>query len=230
MSHRLVVLISGSGTNLQAILDAVRDGELDAEVALVLSNRPGVAGLARAEAAGVPTRVINHRDYADREQFDQAMIEVIDPCQPDTLVLAGFMRILTPTFVRHYQGRLLNIHPSLLPRYPGLDTHQRALDAGDHEHGCSIHFVTDQLDGGPVIARAIVPIEPNDSAESLSNRVQTREHALYPLVLRWRAENRVHLHPEGVVLDGQRLPETGYTLPWQSVGGQPAAPAGTGSR
>lgn len=230
MSHRLVVLISGSGTNLQAILDAIRDGELDAEVALVLSNRPGVAGLARAQAAGVPTRVINHSDYADREQFDQAMIAAIDRCRPDTVVLAGFMRILTPTFVQHYQGRLLNIHPSLLPRYPGLHTHQRALEAGDHEHGCSIHFVTEQLDGGPVIARAIVPVEPNDSAETLSNRVQTREHALYPLVLRWRAEDRVHLHPEGVVLDGQRLPETGFTLPWQDADGQPDAPVGAGSR
>lgn len=230
MKHRLVVLISGSGTNLQAILDAIRDGELDAEVALVLSNRPGVAGLARADAAGVPTCVINHRDYADREQFDQAMIEAIDPCQPDTVVLAGFMRILTPAFVRRYQGRLLNIHPSLLPRYPGLNTHQRALEAGDRDHGCSIHFVTDQLDGGPVIARAIVPIEPNDSVESLSNRVQIREHVLYPLVLRWRAEERVHLHPEGVVLDGQRLPETGFTLPWQNAGDQSDAPAGAGAR
>lgn len=230
MSHRLVVLISGSGTNLQAILDAIRNGELDAEVVLVLSNRPGVAGLARADAAGVPTCVINHRDYADREQFDQAMIEAIDRCQPDTVVLAGFMRILTPAFVRHYRGRLLNIHPSLLPRYPGLNTHQRALEAGDRDHGCSIHFVTDQLDGGPVIARAIVPIEPNDSVESLSNRVQTREHVLYPLVLRWRAEERVHLHPEGVVLDGQKLPETGYTLPWQDAGDQSDAPAGAGAR
>lgn len=230
MSHRLVVLVSGSGTNLQAILDAIRNGELDAEVALVLSNRPGVAGLARAEAAGIPTCVINHRDYADRDQFDQAMIAAIDPCQPDTVVLAGFMRILTPAFVQHYQGRLLNIHPSLLPRYPGLNTHQRALEAGDREHGCSIHFVTDQLDGGPVIARAIVPIESNDSAESLSNRVQTREHVLYPLVLRWRAEDRVHLQPEGVVLDGQRLPETGFTLAWQDAAGQPGAPAGAGVR
>lgn len=228
MTHRLVVLISGSGTNLQAIIDAIANGTLAAEITLVLSNRPGVAGLARAAAAGIPTSVVNHRDYPDREQFDQAMIAEIDRSAPDTVALAGFMRILTPAFVRHYYGRLLNIHPSLLPRYPGLDTHQRALAAGDREHGCSIHFVTEELDGGPVIAQAPVPVEANDSVESLSNRVQAREHLLYPLVLAWRAANRVHLHPEGVTLDGQRLSPTGYQLAWQGTGCPADAPA-TGS-
>lgn len=212
MSHRLVVLISGSGTNLQAIIDAIDDGELEAEIGLVLSNRSGAGGLERARRAGIATAVVSHRDFPDRESFDRAMIEHIDAARPDTVVLAGFMRILSPLFVRHYQGRLLNIHPSLLPRYPGLDTHARALANGDREHGCSIHFVTDELDGGPIIARAPIPVLPNDSGESLSNRVRAREHQLYPLVLRWRSEGRLQLTEAGVTLDGQLLKETGYQL------------------
>lgn len=210
MTHRLAVLISGSGTNLQAIIDAIQTNALDAEIGLVLSNRADATGLARAQQAGIPTAVIAHGDFPDRLQFDHAMIEIIDQHQPDTLVLAGFMRILTPTFVRHYAGRLLNIHPSLLPRYPGLHTHQRALDAGDAEHGCSIHFVTEELDGGPVIAQAVVPVRPNDNVDSLSQRVQLSEHLLYPLVLRWRSQGRVSLTDHGVQLDDQRLPPHGY--------------------
>lgn len=212
MSHRLVVLISGSGTNLQAIIDAIGAGELDATLALVLSNRAEADGLERARRADVPTAVIPHRDYPDRESFDRAMIERIDRVRPDTVVLAGFMRILSPPFVRHYHGRLLNIHPSLLPRHRGLDTHARALAAGDREHGCSIHFVTEELDGGPVVARAPVPVRPNDSEESLSKRVQAREHQLYPLVLRWRSEGRLRLEDGTVTLDGKQLGETGYQL------------------
>ena len=138
MTHRLAVLISGTGSNLQAILDAIDAGELPARVSLVLSNKAGAAGLARAERAGVPAQAIDHRGFPDRASFDQAMIEVIDAHGADTVVLAGFMRILSPGFVRHYQGRLINIHPSLLPKYPGLNTHARALEAGDHEHGLSL--------------------------------------------------------------------------------------------
>lgn len=212
MSHRLVVLISGSGTNLQAIMDAIDHGELDAGINLVLSNRVNAGGLERARRAGIPTAVVSHRDFPDRESFDRAMIDEIDAAGADTVVLAGFMRILSPLFVRHYRGRLLNIHPSLLPRYPGLDTHARALAAGDSEHGCSIHFVTDELDGGPIVARAAVPVKPNDSGESLSKRVQAREHELYPLVLRWRSEGRLELTEGGVMLDGKPLEETGYQL------------------
>lgn len=212
MTHRLAVLISGSGTNLQAIMDAQKAGSLDAEITVVFSNRANAAGLERAAQAGIPTASLDHRDYPDREQFDQAMIEVLSPYAPDTVVLAGFMRILSAVFVRHYAGRLINIHPSLLPKYRGLNTHARALEAGDSEHGCSIHFVTEELDGGPVIAQAPISVQTNDTVDSLSKRVQQREHLLYPQVLQWRAQDRLELTDNGVVLDGKPLPTQGYTL------------------
>ncbi|HEX5678428.1 MAG TPA: phosphoribosylglycinamide formyltransferase [Alcanivorax sp.] len=212
MTHRLAVLISGTGSNLQAILDAIDAGELPARVSLVLSNKAGAGGLARAERAGVPAAVIDHRDYADRATFDQAMIERIDAHGADTVVLAGFMRILSPGFVRHYRGRLINIHPSLLPKYPGLNTHARALEAGDQDHGCSLHFVTDELDGGPLIAQARFPVAANDTAETLSKKVQAREHRLYPQVLRWRAQQRLQMTDQGVELDGERLPAQGFQM------------------
>lgn len=212
MSHRLAVLISGSGTNLQAILDAIDSGTLSATVAVVLSNRADAGGLARAKQAGIPTVTLDHRSFDSREAFDQAMIEQLDQHQPDTVVLAGFMRILSAAFVRHYAGRLINIHPSLLPKYRGLHTHARALEAGDSEHGCSIHFVTEELDGGPLIAQAPLAVLANDTEDSLSNRVQQREHLLYPLVLQWRADQRLVLDDNGVVLDGKLLPAQGYQL------------------
>ena len=212
MTHQLAVLISGSGTNLQAIMDAQKAGTLDAEIAVVFSNRANAAGLERAAQAGIPTASLDHRDYPDREQFDQAMIEVLTPYAPDTVVLAGFMRILSAVFVRHYAGRLINIHPSLLPKYRGLNTHARALEAGDSEHGCSIHFVTEELDGGPLIAQAPIAVHANDTVDSLSKRVQQREHLLYPQVLQWRAQARLELTDNGVVLDGKPLPAQGYTL------------------
>ena len=198
MTHQLAVLISGSGTNLQAIMDAQKAGTLDAEIAVVFSNRANAAGLERAAQAGIPTASLDHRDYPDREQFDQAMIEVLTPYAPDTVVLAGFMRILSAVFVRHYAGRLINIHPSLLPKYRGLNTHARALEAGDSEHGCSIHFVTEELDGGPLIAQAPIAVHANDTVDSLSKRVQQREHLLYPQVLQWRAQDRLELTDNGV--------------------------------
>ena len=212
MTHRLAVLISGTGSNLQAILDAIDAGELPARVSLVLSNKAGAAGLARAERAGVPAQAIDHRGFPDRASFDQAMIERIDAHGADTVVLAGFMRILSPGFVHHYQGRLINIHPSLLPKYPGLNTHARALEAGDREHGCSLHFVTDELDGGPLIAQARFPVAANDTAETLSEKVQAREHRLYPQVLRWRAQQRLQMTDQGVELDGERLPPQGFQM------------------
>lgn len=212
MTHQLAVLISGSGTNLQAIMDAQKAGTLDAEIAVVFSNRANAAGLERAAQAGIPTASLDHRDYPDREQFDQAMIEVLTPYAPDTVVLAGFMRILSAVFVRHYAGRLINIHPSLLPKYRGLNTHARALEAGDSEHGCSIHFVTEELDGGPLIAQAPIAVHANDTVDSLSMRVQQREHLLYPQVLQWRAQDRLALTDNGVILDGKPLPAQGYTL------------------
>ncbi|MTT53640.1 phosphoribosylglycinamide formyltransferase [Alcanivorax sp. VBW004] len=212
MTHQLAVLISGSGTNLQAIMDAQKTGTLDAEIAVVFSNRANAAGLERAAQAGIPTASLDHRDYPDREQFDQAMIEVLTPYAPDTVVLAGFMRILSAVFVRHYAGQLINIHPSLLPKYRGLNTHARALEAGDSEHGCSIHFVTEELDGGPLIAQAPIAVHANDTVDSLSKRVQQREHLLYPQVLQWRARDRLELTDNGVLLDGKPLPAQGYAL------------------
>ena len=212
MTHQLAVLISGSGPNLQAIMAAQKAGTLDAEIAVVFSNRANAAGLERAAQAGIPTASLDHRDYPDREQFDQAMIEVLTPYAPDTVVLAGFMRILSAVFVRHYAGRLINIHPSLLPKYRGLNTHARALEAGDSEHGCSIHFVTEELDGGPLIAQAPIAVHANDTVDSLSKRVQQREHLLYPQVLQWRAQDRLELTDNGVVLDGKPLPAQGYAL------------------
>ncbi len=212
MTHQLAVLISGSGTNLQAIMDAQKAGTLDAEIAVVFSNRANAAGLERAAQAGIPTASLDHRDYPNREQFDQAMIEVLTPYAPDTVVLAGFMRILSAVFVRHYAGQLINIHPSLLPKYRGLNTHARALEAGDSEHGCSIHFVTEELDGGPLIAQAPIAVHANDTVDSLSKRVQQREHLLYPQVLQWRAQDRLALTDNGVVLDGKPLPAQGYAL------------------
>ena len=212
MTHQLAVLISGSGTNLQAIMDAQKAGTLDAEIAVVFSNRANAAGLERAAQAGIPTASLDHRDYPDRELFDQAMIDVLTPYAPDTVVLAGFMRILSAVFVRHFAGRLINIHPSLLPKYRGLNTHARALEAGDSEHGCSIHFVTEELDGGPLIAQAPIAVHANDTVDSLSKRVQQREHLLYPQVLQWRAKDRLELTDNGVVLDGKPLPAQGYAL------------------
>jgi phosphoribosylglycinamide formyltransferase 1 len=212
VTHQLAVLISGSGTNLQAIMDAQKAGTLDAEIAVVFSNRANAAGLERAAQAGIPTASLDHRDYPDREQFDQAMIEVLTPYAPDTVVLAGFMRILSAVFVRHYAGQLINIHPSLLPKYRGLNTHARALEAGDSEHGCSIHFVTEELDGGPLIAQAPIAVHANDTVDSLSKRVQQREHLLYPQVLQWRAQDRLELTDNGVLLDGKPLPAQGYAL------------------
>ena len=202
---RIVALISGGGTNLQAIIDAAAGGRIPGRMAAVLSNRAGVRGLARAESAGIPTEVIEHRDFPDRATFDAAMQETIDRYQPDLVVLAGFMRILTPEFVAHYQGRMLNIHPSLLPAYPGLHTHERAIEAGDSEHGATVHFVTPELDGGPSILRGRVPIEGDDTPETLAARVLNQEHRIYPLAVRWFCEGRLRLTQGVALFDGNRL-------------------------
>lgn len=208
---RVVVLISGSGSNLQAMIDSFGDGN-PASICAVISNRADAYGLVRAQQAGIATRVLEHRNFADREAFDAALIELIDGVGADLVVLAGFMRILSAGFVRHYQGRLLNIHPSLLPHYRGLDTHQRALDAGDKTHGCSVHFVTEELDGGPLVIQAVVPIEAGDDARSLAQRVHQQEHRIYPLAVRWFAEGRLRLTADGVMLDGGRLPASGHLI------------------
>lgn len=210
MSCNLVVLISGSGSNLQAFIDAVGAGELPARIAAVISNKADAYGLERARRAGIATEVLDHRPFERREDFDAALRERVERYRPDLIILAGFMRILTPAFVSPYRGRLFNIHPSLLPRYPGLDTHRRAIEAGDREAGATVHFVTEDLDGGPPIIQAKVPILAGDTPERLASRVLEQEHAIYPLAARWFAEGRLHLEDNEVTLDGKTLPATGY--------------------
>jgi len=200
----LVVLISGSGSNLQAIIDHIGQG-LPARIEAVISNQPSVYGLELARLAGIETRVLDHRVYPEREHHDKALGDLVSSFNPKLIVLAGFMRILSPGFVRRFEGRMLNIHPSLLPRHRGLHTHQRALDAGDKEHGASVHFVTDELDGGPLILQARVNIEPGDDADTLAARVLTREHIIYPRVIEWVAEGRLRLKSDRVLLDEKPL-------------------------
>ncbi|AHL74871.1 phosphoribosylglycinamide formyltransferase [Stutzerimonas stutzeri] len=207
----VVVLISGSGSNLQALIDSLGEDN-PVRICAVVSNRAEALGLQRAQTAGIATHVVQHKGFTDREAFDAALMHVIDAHQPQLVVLAGFMRILTPGFVRHYQGRLLNIHPSLLPKYKGLDTHRRALDAGDREHGCSVHFVTEELDGGPVAVQAAFAVEEDESIGQLTDRVHTAEHIIYPLAVRWFAEGRLRLTEQGAMLDGAPLPVTGHLL------------------
>ncbi|SIN99991.1 phosphoribosylglycinamide formyltransferase [Salinivibrio sp. ES.052] len=205
---RIVVLISGSGSNLQALIDSVHPQH--AHIAAVIANKADAYGLTRAEQAGISAQVVANTDYASREDYDAALIRALDAYQPDLVVLAGFMRILTPGFVAHYAGRMLNIHPSLLPKYTGLHTHQRAIDAGDQEHGTSVHFVTEELDGGPVVLQARVPIFADDDAESVAARVQQQEHRIYPLVVKWFVGGRLKMKEERAWLDGQALGPAGY--------------------
>jgi len=194
----LVVLISGRGSNLQAILDAIQAGTLRTSVKAVISTRADASGLVNAQRANIDTLALDPGDYPVREDYDRALQGLIDGFQPDLVALAGFMRILTPGFVQHYRGRLINIHPSLLPALRGLNTHQRALDRGLREHGASVHFVTEELDGGPVIIQVRVPVLAGDTAESLAARVLSQEHRLYVEALHLLAEKRVYW-------DGQQL-------------------------
>lgn len=201
----VVILISGRGSNLQAIIDETRHG-LPIEIRAVISNNPHAPGLEHARAAAIPGEVVDHRQFADREAFDRALMAAIDRHAPRLVVLAGFMRILGPAFIAHYAGRLINIHPSLLPAFPGLDTHARALEAGVAQHGASVHFVTDAVDAGPVIAQAVVPVLPGDTPETLAARVLEQEHRLYPLAIRWLVEGRARFVDGRVVI--QQNPAT----------------------
>lgn len=194
---------------MQSFIDACARGALDAEVAVVLSNRPDAGGLELARQAGIVTRSVDHRQFPDRETFDRAMVDALVPFEPDLVILAGFMRILTPEFIRPFTGKLLNIHPSLLPKYPGLNTHRRALDAGDSEAGVTVHFVTPELDGGPPILQARVPIQPGDTAEALAARVLMLEHEIYPIAARWLLQGRLELTDKGAFLDDTPIPATG---------------------
>ena len=204
MTSRLgiVVLISGRGTNLQAIIDAVAGGALPVDTRAVICNEPGAPGIARARDAGYQTAVVHHRDFSNRDRFDAALADAIDRFGAELVVLAGFMRILTPGFVRRYAGRIINIHPSLLPEFPGLNTHARAIDAGATVHGATVHFVTEALDGGPIIAQARVPVLARDDADTLAARVLEREHEILPRVLLWLAQRRVELDGGRVLVDG----------------------------
>lgn len=208
----VVVLLSGTGGNLQAMIDSFKDGSTPVRIRAVISNRDDAFGLQRARDAGIEACVLDHKAYEGREAFDAALIELIDTFNPQLVVLAGFMRILSADFVRHYHGRLLNIHPSLLPLYKGLHTHQRALDAGDAEHGCSVHFVTEELDGGPLVVQAVISVQLQDSPATLAHRVHTQEHRIYPLAIRWFAEGRLSLGEHGALLDGQLLPASGHLI------------------
>lgn len=190
---KIVILISGRGSNMEAMIKARDAGDLPVEIAAVISNRPDAKGLETAAGAGIATRCVDHKAYAGREAFDAALADCIDEFAPDLVVLAGFMRILTADFVRHYEGRLLNIHPSLLPSFPGLHTHQRALDEGVRIHGCTVHFVTAELDHGPVVVQAAVPVLDGDDEDSLAARILRYEHQIYPQAVRWFAEGKLSL-------------------------------------
>jgi phosphoribosylglycinamide formyltransferase-1 len=201
----VVVLISGNGSNLQAIIDAMKNEALPVDLRAVISNRADAYGLQRAQQAGVATHVVRHQDYPDRSVFDQALMEQIDRYAPQLVVLAGFMRILSDAFVAHYEGRLINIHPSLLPKFRGLDTHRRALQAGEVEHGATVHFVTQELDGGPAMLQARVPVLPGDDDQTLAKRVLAKEHRIYPLAIRWIAEGRLKWRDQQLFFDDKPL-------------------------
>jgi len=206
----IVVLISGNGSNLQAIIDYFETRTTIAKVVAVISNRPGVFGLERAKNASITNVCLDHKGFDSREDYDSSLRTLIDQHKPGLVVLAGFMRILTTSFVEAYQGRMLNIHPSLLPKYKGLHTHQKAIDAGDNEHGASVHFVTPDLDGGPVIIQSKVPIFEDDSAEELAQRVQQQERNIFPIVVDWFCQRRLVMQNNKAVLDGNELAESGY--------------------
>jgi len=201
----ITVLISGGGTNLQAIIDVCQRSEINAEVNAVVSDQPDAFGLQRADRAGIATRVLPGSAFPDRVSYDRALGELLDELNPQLVVLAGFMRILTGPLVRAWSGRMLNVHPSLLPAYRGLHTHRRVLDAGESHHGTSVHFVTEELDGGPIIAQARIAIGPEDTEETLNRRVQALEHRMYPAVIGWFADGRLRMVGDRVELDGRLL-------------------------
>jgi len=208
----VVILISGNGSNLQAIIDAVSHQQLPIEISAVISNRADAQGLQRAAKASITTAVVDHHDYNGREDFDAALMGLIDKFEPQLVVLAGFMRILTEKFVNHFSGRLLNIHPALLPAFPGLNTHERALEAGVKVHGSSVHFVTTEVDGGPIVLQASTDVLADDTAVILAARVLKQEHVILPMAIRWFAEKRLKCDDNKVLLDDKELPENGLQL------------------
>ncbi|WP_300442348.1 phosphoribosylglycinamide formyltransferase [Zoogloea sp.] len=208
---KVVILISGRGSNMEAIVRAQIAG---AQIAAVISNRPDAAGLGFAAAHGIAAQIVDHKDYPSREAFDAALAATIDAHEPDLVVLAGFMRVLTDGFVSHYAGRLLNIHPSLLPSFPGLHTHRRALEAGVRVHGTTVHFVTPTLDCGPIVIQAVVPVLPGDDEAALAARVLEQEHRIYPQAVRWFVDGRLSLGADGrVQVSSETASPAGWTVP-----------------
>ena len=209
----IVILISGRGSNMEALVRAAADGVVPARVAAVIANRPDAIGLQIAEGLGVETRVVDHTQYGDRSAFDAALALAIDSYAPDLVVLAGFMRILTDGFVERYAGRMFNIHPSLLPAFKGLHTHRRVLEEGVRVHGCTVHFVTPELDHGPVIIQAVVPVLDGDDEQMLAARVLEQEHQIYPMAVRWFAEERLRLVDGHVVFEAEQAAEGALISP-----------------
>jgi phosphoribosylglycinamide formyltransferase-1 len=215
VTKRVAVLLSGRGSNFQSLLNASLEGSLGGEISLVISNRPGAGGLSIARDACIETALIDHQCYPTRETFDQELAGAIDSAQPDLVLLAGFMRILTPAFVARFSKRLMNIHPSLLPLYPGLHTHQRALDNGDSHAGATVHYVTGELDGGPSVLQARVPVNSGDDADTLAARVLEVEHRIYPMAVNWHLSGRLTWHDGSLLKDGAPVPSSGAL--WESA-------------
>jgi len=212
-TKKIVVLISGSGSNLQALVDKLHQQQIDGqqvEIVAVISNKADAYGLERAREANIPAILVESKGVASREAYDALLSAELDKLQPDLILLAGFMRILTTDFVNQYQGKMLNIHPSLLPKYQGVNTHQRAIDAGDKEHGASVHFVTPELDSGPTVLQAKVPIFTEDTAQDLAERVLTQEHQIYALAAAWFVSGRLTMQGQFAHLDGNKLEQFGY--------------------
>ncbi|WP_373818154.1 phosphoribosylglycinamide formyltransferase [Glaesserella sp.] len=208
----IVVMISGSGTNLQKIIDAQQSGRLDGKICAVISNKASAYGLERAKQAGIPTFVFSRKHFDSNFSMDSAIASQIDALNADLILLAGYMKILTPEFIQRFEGKILNIHPSLLPKYPGLNTHQRAMEAGDTEHGMTIHFVNEEVDGGAVVLQAKVPIYTDDELDDVIERVYEQEHRCYPLVAQWFCSDRLYLKDGKAYLDNQPLPPEGYAV------------------
>ncbi|MCG8433024.1 MAG: phosphoribosylglycinamide formyltransferase [Gammaproteobacteria bacterium] len=203
----IVVMVSGRGTNLRAILNNIESGRLNAKVRAVVSNRPDAGGIAIAQQAGIPTEVLLRNDFPDRDSFDQALGDRIASYAPGLIVMAGFMHVLNDAFIARFRGRILNIHPSLLPKYRGLHTHTRALEAGDKSHGTTVHFVTEELDGGPGIVQAVIPVRSHDTEASLEARIQQCEYVIYSKVIKWFAAGGLHIENNSAILDGRELTE-----------------------
>ena len=209
---KIVILISGSGSNMAAVADQLKAEAVFADIAAVISNKADAGGLQKAQERGLHTEVLSHKDFATRESYDQALINLIDSFEPDLIVLAGFMRVLSADFVHHYADRIINIHPALLPNFKGLHTHQRALEAGATEHGATVHFIDDKLDEGVNIIQAAVPVLADDTEFTLQQRVLVQEHIIYPIAVKWFVEGRLKLKGNTAYLDGQALPATGLKL------------------